>query len=73
MDLFNNIYYFIILLYSINKENVPKIYNESSFYTSWETSIYPTKKPHIQLYSNSLRRIILASAGGEKLELNFQI
>ena len=62
---------FIILLYSKNKENIPKIYNESSYFTSWATGIYLTKRPHIQLYGNSLRQIIRVSAGGEKIRIKF--
>ena len=62
---------FIILLYYINKENIPKIYNESSYFTSWVTGIYPTRRPHIQLCDNSLRQIIRVSAGGERIRIKF--
>ena len=60
-----------IILYTIRKENIPKIYNESSYFTSWATGIYPTKRPNIQLYRNSLRQIIRVTAGGEKIRIKF--
>ena len=62
---------FIILLYVIYKENIPKAYNDSSYFTSWATGIYPTRKPHIKLSNNSLRQIIRVSAGGEKIRIKF--
>ena len=61
----------IILLYFISKENIPQVYNESSYFTSWATGIYPTKSPNIQLHDNSLRQIIRVSAGGEKIRIKF--
>ena len=60
-----------LTVYTISKENIPKIYNESSYFTSWATGIYPIRRPDIQLYGNSLRQIIHVSAGGEKIRIKF--
>ena len=47
------------------------IYDESTYFTTWGTAIYPTKLPPINLNNKSLRQIFRISAGGERIRIKF--
>ena len=62
-----------VLLFLIHKKikNIIYTYDDSTYFTTWTTSIHPTKSPPIKLDNNSIRQIIRVSSSGEKIRIKF--
>jgi len=58
----------ILLLYIPKKPIILK-FEESTYFTTWATSIYALKHYHKNLNNHSIRQIIRISASGEKIRL----
>ena len=58
----------ILLLYISIKPIVLK-FEESTYFTTWATSIYPLRRYHNNLNNHSIRQIIRISASGDKIRL----
>ena len=67
------LFLFILFLFFTKLKLFSKIYtyDESTYFTTWGTSIHPTKFPPINLNNKSLRQIFRISVGGDKIRIKF--
>ena len=65
------IFILIIFLYFLIRYIDIPIIDESTFFTTWATSVYEISPPHFKLKNNSIRQIVKISASGEKLRIKF--
>ena len=59
----------ILLLLYTSKNPIYFKFEESTYFTTWATSIYALKNYHKNLNNHSIRQIIRISASGEKIRL----
>jgi len=59
----------ILLLLYTSKNTIYFKFEESTYFTTWATSIYALKNYHKNLNNHSIRQIIRISASGEKIRL----
>ena len=58
-----------LIIFYISKEPIILKFEESTYFTTWATSIYSLNRYHNNLNNHSIRQIIRISASGDKIRL----